>query len=220
VRGLGLLALLSPAICLAAGSVSPPASPGECAVERGGVTLCLYRSLLPSSGIVASCREGDGCRVGHYHGNPTDAVWFTLPPGMATLPRPEVFWLTSTLAQVSFGCGHPCSWSYFFEATRGRVSEPWQSVLAADPRRLLIALPEERALVARQMFSGREVARIERDWAPDSWLGDVIMDPRFGPDGRLSFTWLRGKTRTPVSERVSIPSVPHSRSEPRPHASR
>ena len=32
----------------------------------------------------------------------------------------------------------------------------------------------------------------------------------FDPDGRLSFTWLRGQERTPVSERVSVPSVPHS----------
>jgi hypothetical protein len=64
--------------------------------------------------------------------------------------------------------------------------------------------------VLSQIFSGREVGRIERDWASGDWLGDVITALRFDPDGRLSFTWLRGAERAPVSERVSVPSVPHS----------
>ena len=59
----------------------------------------------------------------------------------------------------------------------------------------------------RQVFSGREVARIERDWAPGPWLGDVIVALRFDPDGRLSLTWLRGPDRAAASERVSIPSA-------------
>jgi hypothetical protein len=210
VRWLALLSLLSPAVCLAAGSASPPGTPGECSAPHDGVSLCIYRSLLPSAGIVASCRDRGGCRVGHYDGNPADALWFTPPPGMTNLPEPEVIWLTGTLAQVRFDCGHPCSWSYFYEAIRGRLSEPRRSVLAVDARRLLMALPEDRALVARQIFSGREVARIERDWAPDVWLGDAITALRFNPDGRLSFTWLRGKEHTPVSERVSVPSIPRS----------
>ena len=83
-------------------------------------------------------------------------------------------------------------------------------MLAVDARRLLMALAEERTLVVRQVFSAREVARIERDWAPDTWLGDAIVALSFDPDGRLSLTWLRGTERTPVSERVSVPSVPHS----------
>jgi hypothetical protein len=210
VRGLGLLLLLSPAVCLAAAPASPHATPGECSAEHGGVSLCLYRSLFPSSGIVASCREAGNCRVGHYYGNPADAIWFKLPPGMTSLPQPEVVWLTATLAQVRFGCGRQCSWSYFYEATRRWLSEPRRSVLAVDSRRLLMAVAEERVLVVRQVFSGREVARIERDWAPDAWLGDAITALSFGPDGRLSFTWLRGKERAPVSERVSVPSVPRS----------
>ena len=83
-------------------------------------------------------------------------------------------------------------------------------MLAADSTRLLMAAVEGRALVVRQLFSGREVARIEREWAPAAWLGDVVTTLRFDPDGRLSFTWLRGQERAPVSERVSVPSVPHS----------
>ncbi len=209
MRGLALLLLLSPAVSLAAASASPPATPGECSGERGGVSICIYRSLLPSAGIVASCRDRGYCRVGYYYGRPSDAVWFRLPPGMATFPEPEVIWLTSTLAQVRFECGRPCSWSYFFEATRRRLSEPRRSVLVADPRRLLMAVAEERALVVRQVFSGREVARIERDWAPGAWPGDAITALRFDPDGRLSFTWLRGEARVPVNERVSVPSIPH-----------
>jgi hypothetical protein len=207
VRGLWLLLLLSPAVALAAGPAPPPATPGECAPEQAGVSLCIYRSLLPSAGIVVSCRRGS-CRVGHYHGNPADVVWFTPPPGMTSLPEPEVIWLTATLAHVRFDCGRPCSWSYVYEATRRRLSAPRRSVLAVDPRRLLMAVAEGRALVVRQIFSNREVARIERDWIPDAWLGDTITALRFDADGRLSFTWLRGKERSPVSERVSVPGVP------------
>jgi hypothetical protein len=129
---------------------------------------------------------------------------------LAALPRPEVFWLTATLAQVRVDCGHPCSWSYFFEAKRRRLSEPRRSVLAVDAARLLVAVPEGRALVIRQVYSGREVARIEREWAPAVWLGDVITALHFHPDGRLSLTWLRGTERVAVSERVSVPSVPQS----------
>jgi hypothetical protein len=209
VRGLWLLALLSPAAVLAAGPVSPRATPGECA-ERAGTLFCLYRSLLPSAGIVASCQDRGRCRVGHYYGDPADAAWFTLPPGLTDLPEPEVLWLTATLAEVRFDCGQACSWTYVYEATRRRLSEPRRGVLAVDPRRLLVAVAEERALVIRRVFGGREVARIERDWAPGAWLGDAITALRFDPDGRLAFTWLRGKERAPVSERVSVPSVPRS----------
>ncbi len=209
MRGLALLLLLSPVVSLAAAPASPPATPGECSAERGGVSFCIYRSLLPSAGIVASCRDGGHCRVGYYYGRPSDVVWFRPPSGMAIFPEPEVIWVTSTLAQVRFDCGHPCSWSYFFEATRRRLSDPRRSVLAVDPRRLLMALAEARALVVRQIFSGREVARIERDWAPGAWPGDAITALRFDPDGRLSFTWLRGEARVPVNERVSVPSIPH-----------
>jgi hypothetical protein len=210
VRGFGLLVLLSPAIALAAAPGSPPASPGECSGDRGGASRCIYRSLIPSSGLVASCRAGGECRVGHYYGSLSNAIWFKPPPGMTSLPAPAVLWLTSTLAQVRFDCGHGCSWSYFYEATRRHLSEPRRAVLAVDARRLLMAVAEDRALVVRQVFSGREVARIERDWAPDAWLGDVITAIRFDPDGRLSLTWSRGKERTPVRERVSVPSIPHS----------
>ena len=202
--------LLGSALSPVAAPTPPPATHGECSAEKGGVTLCIYRSLLPSSGIVAACRAGSDCRVGYYYGNPSDATWFRPPPGMTTLPEPEVIWLTSTLAQVRFDCGLPCSWNYFFEATRRRLSEPRRSVLAVDPRRLLMAVVEGRALVVRQVFSAREVARVERDWAPGAWLGDAITALRFDPDGRLAFTWLRGKERAPVSERVSVPSIPRS----------
>ena len=201
--------LLGSAVGIMGTSSGPLPTPGECSNERGGATFCIYRSLAPSAGIVASCRDEHACRVGYYYGNPTDAVWFTPPAGMATVPKPEVIWLTSTLAWVRVDCSHPCSVSYFFEVRRKRLSEPRHAVLAVDSRRLLLAAAEDRALVIRQVFSGREVVRLERDWAPAAWLGDVISELRFDPDGRLSFTWLRGKERAPASERVSVPSVPH-----------
>lgn len=205
-----LLLLLGSAVGTIGAAGAPPPTPGECSGDRGAASLCLYRSLLPSVGIVASCRDEHSCRVGYYYGNPSDAVWWTPPPGVAALPRPEVIWLTATLAQVRFDCGHPCSWSYFFEAKRRRLSEPRRSVLAVDAARLLVAVPEGRALVIRQVYSGREVARIEREWAPARWLGDVITALHFDPDGRLSLTWLRGTERVVVSERVSVPSIPPS----------
>jgi len=135
-------------------------------------------------------------------------VWFVSPSGLQTLPEPRVFWLTSTLAQVRFDCGQQCSWSYFYDAIRRRPSEPRRLVMAVDTKRLLVAMAEERTLVVRQVFSGRPVARIERDWAPGPWVGAAITALHFDPDGRLSFTWLRGSERVPVTERVSVPSVP------------
>ena len=210
MRALSVLLLLGSAVATMGASGSPPPTPGECTAERGVASLCIYRSLLPSAGIVASCRDEHACRVGSYYGNPTDAVWWTPPPGIAVLPRPEVIWLTAILAHVRFDCVHPCSWSYFFEVRRRRLSEPRRSVLAVDATRLLMAVPEDRALLVRQVFSGREVARIEREWAPAAWLGDVINALHFDSDGRLSLTWLRGAERVAISERISVPSVPHS----------
>ena len=188
---------------LAAG---PSRAAAECVSEGAAGSHCLYRSFLPSSGIVASCRDDHDCRVGYYYGDPAAPVWFKAPAPLATLPRPEVTWVTAALAQVRFACGAGCSVSYFFEARRRKLSDPRWFVLAVDPRRLLLAEAEDRAVVVRQVFSGREVTRIERNWAPALQLADAIVDLRFDADGRLSLTWLRGAERTAVTERISIPS--------------
>src|SRR5262245_3727755 len=187
--------------------LAPAAASADCVSDAVGGSHCLYRSLLPSSGIIARCRTDRDCRVGYYYGNPDDAVWLSPPPGMATLPKPAVTWETAPLAQIQFDCGLHCSLSYFFEARRRRLSGSHRSVLAIDPRRLLVAVPEERTLIVRQVFSGRDVTRIERDWATAPWLGDVITALSFDPDGRLSLTWLRGAERAVVRERLSIPTV-------------
>ena len=76
-----------------------------------------------------------------------------------------------------------------------------------DLRRLLVAQADDGALTVSQIFSGREVARITRDWATSS-VRDAVTDLHLDPDGRLTFTWLRRPDRTPVTERVSVPSVP------------
>ena len=76
-----------------------------------------------------------------------------------------------------------------------------------DLRRLLIAQADGQAIAIRQIFSGREVARITRDWAGAS-LRDALTAIRFDPDGRLTFTWLKRPDRAPITERVSVPSVP------------
>jgi hypothetical protein len=79
-------------------------------------------------------------------------------------------------------------------------------VLAADARRWLVAVAEDRALVIRHLFSGRAVTRIERDWAPGAWIGDAITEVHFDGDTRLTLVWRRGPERAPVTERLSIPS--------------
>ena len=205
----GLLAAATVLSMPAMGHAAPAveAARGECTPDG---RRCLYRSMLPSAGLVADCRSDAVCRVGYYHGDPAGATWFQPPPDVPALSRPAVIWRTATLAEARFDCGSACRFSYFFEARRRRVSPPRRSVLQVDPTRLLLAAAEDRALVIRQVFSGREVMRVERDWAP-GWVGDAVTALHFDPDGRLALTWLRGADRTPVSERVSVPSIPQTR---------
>lgn len=182
------------------------AVPGECA-PAAAVTRCLFRSSLPSVGLVSDC-EGARCRVGYYYGSVDAVEWLPLPGGWTAFPPPEVSWPSSTFAAVRFRCGPACSVSYFFDGRRRRLSPPRPDVLALDQRRLLIASAEDRALVVRHAYAGREVARIERDWAPGLAVAEAVRAAAFHPDGRLSFTWLRGPGREPVAERLSVPSIP------------
>lgn len=190
----------------AAGAADPGA--GECAGAGGdGPSRCLYRSLLPSAGIVAVCETDTRCRVGAYHGPPETPTWFAPPAGRAMLPRPTVRWHSATLGEARFDVGPAGTLSYFFEARRQRISGARAAVLEVDVRRSLYAAAEERALVVRQIFSGRPVTRIERPWAPGLDVRAAVTGLRFDPDGRLSFTWLAGSEHRTVSERVSVPSV-------------
>jgi hypothetical protein len=204
--GLWLLAAALAGVATAQAETAP--TPGECGETGGGTSRCLYRSMVPSAGLISECRDDSACRVGVYHGRADHATWFTPPAGMAALPRPAVTWYTAGLAEARFACGAGCAFSYFFEVRRQRISSARWGVLAVDPLRLLAVAAEEQALVGRQIFSGREVARIERPWAAARWLGEVVTAARMDPDGRLTFTWLKGPERTPVTERVSIPSIP------------
>ncbi len=174
----------------AAGTVPAAAgktTPAECSGAGGtGPSHCLYRSLLPSSGIVAECRSDRDCRVGYYYGSPDQAIWLTPPAGMSGLPKPTVIWHTATFAETRFDCGQACSWSYFFEAKRRLLSAPRRDVLAVDHRRLLLAQVDGRALAIRQLFSARDVLRVERDWAPVLTVGEAITSIRFDADGRLA----------------------------------
>lgn len=202
---LGVLCALSPGLAAAASGTA-----GECSGPGGsGPSHCLYRSVLPSAGIVADCTNDRDCHVGYYYGGPERATWFTRPPGMVSLPKPDVLWHTATFAETRFDCGRPCTVSYFFEAKRHLLSAPRRDVLDADYRRLLMAQVDGRALAIRQIFSAREVLRIERDWAPGLSVGLAIREIRFDPDGRLTFTWLKGPGLLPVTERVSVPSFAH-----------
>ena len=182
-------------------------APADCSGPGvDGPSRCLYRSALPSTGIVAACTSDRDCRVGYYYGAPDQPTWFTPPPEMARLPKPEVLWHTATFAETRFGCGPSCTWSYFFEAKRQLLSAPRRDVLDVDYRRLLMAQAEGRVLAIRQIFSARQVLRLERDWTPGLTVGEAITEIRFDPDGRLTFTWLKGFVRERVSERVTVPS--------------
>jgi hypothetical protein len=134
-------------------------------------------------------------------------VWLEPPPGLATLPRPEVIWHEAAFAEVRFDTD-PGPMSYFFEAKRRQLSRPLPDVLAADTHRQLMAQVVGRALVVRQIFSGREVLRIERDWASGSTVRDAITAIHFDPDTRVTISYLRGVAREAVTERISVPGVP------------
>jgi len=182
---------------------------GDCAGSGAEQpSRCLYRSAFPSTGLIANCRTDHDCRVGYYYGDPDKPVWLDPPPDLRTLPKPDVIWRAATFAEIRFACGPTCHTSYFFEAKRRRLSPPRNQVLDVDLRRLLIAQADGPDLTVRQIFSGREVARITRDWATGPTLASALTEIHFDPDGRLTFTWLKGKDRTPVTERVSVPSIP------------
>jgi len=182
-------------------------APADCSGPGGdGPSRCLYRSALPSAGIVAACATDSDCRVGYYYGAPDQPTWFTPPPEMAKLPKPEVRWHTATFAETRFGCGPACTWSYFFEAKRHLLSAPRRDVLDVDYRRLLMAQAEGPVLVIRQIFSARQVLRFERDWTPGLTVGEAITEIRFDSDGRLTLAWLKGPAHERVSERVTVPS--------------
>jgi hypothetical protein len=183
--------------------------PGECvAGGEGRPSRCLYRSLLPSTGIVADCESDTRCRVGTYYGAPDTPTLFAVPPGWDALPRPEVFWHGATFAEVRFVSPSRAAVSYFFEARRHRISPPRTEVLDVDPRRSLVARADGSAIEVVQIFAGRPVARIERAWAPGLTLRQAITAIHFDPDGRLTFTWLAGPERRPTTERVTVPSIP------------
>ena len=200
--------LLGALVILGAGPAAAALeAPADCSGPGGdGPSRCLYRSALPSAGIVAECASDRDCRVGYYYGGPEQPTWFTPPPEMSRMPKPDVLWHTATFAETRFDCGRGCTWSYFFEARRHLLSAPRRDVLDADYRRLLMAQVEGRALAIRQIYSAREVLRLERDWTPGLSVGEAITEIRFDPDGRLTFTWLKGSARDRVSERVTVPS--------------
>lgn len=172
-----------------------------------GPSRCLHRSVAPSSGLVVVCESDARCRIGHYYGDPEAPTWFPLPPGVTTVGKPDVRWRTGLLAEVRAPCGAGCRLVWLLDARRHRLSPAWPRALDVDSRRLLVAVPEGRALVVRQAFAGREVLRLERPWAPGP-LEEALRSARFEPDGRLSLTWLRGPERGVVTERVSVPAAP------------
>jgi hypothetical protein len=148
------------------------------------------------------------CRVGVYYGSPDTPTPFSIPPGWDALPRPHVFWHGATFAEVRFEPAGQTPLSYFVEARRRRISPPRADVLAVDLRRSLVAHVDRGAVWVVQIFSGREVASIARPWAPGLSLREAVTTIHFDADGRLTFTWLAGAERHPITERVTVPSIP------------
>lgn len=202
--------MLAVAVLAALVTLMPdPAGAGECDRPGGdGPSRCLYRAGFPAAGLVAECRNDRDCRVGYYHGPLAEAVWLAPPPGLVTLPKPAVTWRTPMLAEARFACGADCAVSYFLDARRRRLSAPRVDVVAVEIQRQLVAAAEGRALVVRQMFSGRELMRLEREWAPAERLTRALSVVRFDPDGRLTVTWRRGRDGAAVTERVTVPALP------------
>jgi hypothetical protein len=195
----------------AAGAWAAGDDPGDCVTGgEGRPTRCLYRSLLPSTGIVADCESDTRCRVGAYYGSPDAPIPFATPPGWDALPRPKVYWHGATFAEVRFVSGAGAQVSYFFEARRRRISPARAEVLGVDARRWLVARAAGRIIEVVQIFGGRPVARIERPWAPGLSVREAITAMHFDADGRLTFTWLAGTERRPTTERVTVPSIPLS----------
>jgi hypothetical protein len=189
-------------------AATPAAALEECDRPPGpGPRRCLYRAALPAAGVVAECRGPSDCRVGAYFGDPEDATWFEPPPGWPRLPVPAVTWHTPTFGEARFAGPGGRAVSYFVDARRRRLSPARPDVLAVAAARQLVAAAEDAALVVRHVFSGRELLRLERAWAPGP-LPAAVVSARFEPDGRLALTWLRGPQRTPVSERVTVPPRP------------
>ena len=199
---LGALLLLAP---LPAAAAAP--APAECSGPGGaGPSHCLYRSVLPSAGIVADCVSDRDCRVGYYYGGPERATWYTPPQGMASLPKPRRDLAHGDLRRDALRLRPPCAWSYFFEARRHLLSEPRRDVLDVDYRRLLMAQVDGRALAIRQIFSARDVLRTRAGLGAGALRrrgdhGDPLR-PRRAADLHLA----QGSGRERVSERVSVPS--------------
>ena len=155
---------------------------------------------------MADCVSDTRCRVGDYYGDPDEPGWLAYPrTGDATEPR--VSWHTATLAEMRFACGPECAMSYFFEARRRRLSpcaRPCWTWTSAVP---LVAMADGPAVVVPPDLLGPRGGPYHPPGRGAS-LRDAVTAIHFDPDGRLTFTWLAGNTRTPVTERVSVPSVP------------
>ncbi len=175
---------------------------------------CLYRSLLPSTGIVASCRDDRDCRVGYYYGDPAGSHLVRRHPGVADAAqaRGDLAHRRRSPRSASTAATRARSATSSRRSGAGYPS-PRRLVLAVDPRRLLLAAVEDRALVVRQVFSGREVTRIERDWAP----GGVARRRRspalhFDPDG-AAVVHVAPRTRARARSASGSPSRPSPSSE-------
>ncbi|QEL55438.1 hypothetical protein [Chromobacterium paludis] len=60
-------------------------------------------------------------------------------------------WLTTSLAQVSFSCGSPCSVSFFYTKGKG-VSKDIHDVLAINPKRSCVLIPIDDGIATYSIF--------------------------------------------------------------------
>ncbi len=91
---------------------------------------------------------------------------------------PQLQWITSTIAELKFGCGSPCWENYYFDASEQRLSSVFPMVLAVNPQSKLVAAIEKKGIAIRHMLTGDMVAMQEMDTGV--WAGLLIFcEPKF-----------------------------------------
>lgn len=126
----------------------------------------------------------------------------------SSLPEPTVKWYNNSLAEIRVPCGSPCSYSIFYDVTKG-ISEPFEFVLAVDADRYLVARAGEHDLSINIIFhkSGKAIMKINRDFAETAALVLVIENAHFTKTGDLSIRYLSGSNYVPKEETIPLKSL-------------
>ena len=127
----------------------------------------------------------------------------TPPPGLATLPQPEVIWRAATFAEIRFACGPACTRQLLLRSQAPpplRPTSPTCSTVDLAPPADRAARTGARSRSARSSRAARSPAS-SGDWAPG--LALARRSPRSASIPTAgSRSPGSGRDRTPVTERV------------------